>query len=200
MRLPRAIILTFALLGSGLLNAEPAVADGTVLRAKGCGGKVFVAAATSYSVLAASDASAAADGDKLIGDLDRIGFASFYLPQSGRRFSASIEERGLNKSEITQRIATSCRAATAYNQTSGQVEHATGCGNKIFVNTPNGYAVMERLAGGIVAVGDTLTGDFNRAGRATVTDKQTGGELVVFVEDFQLPKSAATRKITASCR
>lgn len=200
MRLPRATILTFALLGAGLLSAGPASADGTVLRAKGCGGKVFVAAANSYSVLAVSDASAAADGDKLIGEVDRIGFASFYVPQSGRRFSASIEERGLNKSEIAQRIASSCRSATAFNHTSGQVEHATGCGNKIFVNTPNGYAVMERLAGGIVAVGDTLTGDFNRAGRATVTDKQTGGELVVFVEDFQLPKSAATRKITASCR
>ena len=168
MKLPRAIILTFALFGAGMLTAVPASADGTVLRAKGCGGKVFVAAATSYSVLAASDASAAGDGDKLIGDLERIGFASFYVPQSGRRFSASIEERGR--------------------------------GNKIFVNTPNGYAVMERLAGGIVAIGDTLSGDFNRAGRATVTDKQTGGELVVFVEDFQLPKSAATRKIAASCR
>jgi hypothetical protein len=59
--------------------------------------------------------------------------------------------------------------------------------------------VLERLAGGLVYVGDTLTGDFSRAGRATVKDHQTGADLVVFVDDFQLPKSAAQRKIIASC-
>src|SRR6185437_15911691 len=138
MRLPRAFIFALALLGAGLLTVEAAWADGTVLRTKGCGDKVFVAAENSYSVLAGADRGVADDGDKLIGEADKVGFASFYLPQSGRRFSASVTERGLDKAEITQRIASSCRAATAYKQTSGQVEHATGCGNKIFVNTPTG--------------------------------------------------------------
>jgi hypothetical protein len=32
-----------------------------------------------------------------------------------------------------------------------------------------------------------------------VKDHQTGADLVVFVDDFQLPKSAAQRKIIASC-
>jgi hypothetical protein len=151
-------------------------------------------------VLRGADPGAADDGDKLVGDVDRFGFGSFYNSQSGRRFSASVEDRGLDKAQITQRIAGSCRSAGGGAQISGQVERAPGCGNKIFVNTDQGYAVLERLAGGLVYVGDTLTGDFNKAGRATVKDRQTGAELVVFVDDYQLPKSAAERKITAICR
>lgn len=180
--------------------AAPAFADGTVLRTKGCGDKIFVSSRHGYSVLVASGRDVAADGDRLLGDADRIGFSSFYIPKTGRRFFATIDERGLDKSEINARIATSCRAADAGNRATGQVERASGCGNKIFVNTDQGYAVLERLAGGLVYVGDTLSGDFNKAGRATVKDQQTGAELVVFVDDFQLPKSAVERKIAASCR
>jgi hypothetical protein len=183
-----------------LAVASPAFADGTVLRAKGCGDKVFVSTVNGFSVLTTTELGAADDGDQLEGNTDRDGFASFYIQRSGHRFSASVAEHGLDKSEITTRIAASCRSATDYNLTSGQVERAAGCGNKIFVNTVQGYAVLERLAGGLVYAGDTLTGDFNRAGRATVKDQQTGAELIVFVDDFQLPKSAAQRKITASCR
>jgi hypothetical protein len=183
-----------------LLGAAPAYADGTVLRAKGCGDKIFVASENGYSVLAGAGQGVAGDGDKVVGEVDRIGFASFYDPKSGSRFSASIDERGLSKAEINQRIAASCRSATAYGETSGQVERAAGCGNKIFVSTAQGYAVLERLAGGIVAVGDTLNGNFNKAGRATVRNPQTGAEIVVFVDDFQLPKSAELRKIGESCK
>ncbi|HZK90098.1 MAG TPA: hypothetical protein VFC56_08140 [Stellaceae bacterium] len=193
---PRAFSATLtALLGL----AASAYADGTVLRAKGCGDKIFVGSDQGYSVLAANGRDAAEDGDRLLGDVDRIGFSSFYIAKTGRRFSATIDERGLGKSAIDQRIAASCRAANAGNLASGQVERAPGCGNKIFVNTDRGYAVMERLAGGLVYVGDTLSGDFNKAGRATIKDRQTGAELTVFVDDFQLPKSAAERKIAASC-
>jgi len=183
-----------------LLGAAPAYADGTVLRAKGCGDKIFVASESGYSVLAGAGQGVAGDGDKMVGEVNRIGFASFYDPKSGSRFSASIDERGLSKAEINQRIAASCRFATAYGATSGQVERAAGCGNKIFVSTAQGYAVLERLAGGIVAVGDTLDGNFNKAGRATVRNPQTGTEIVVFVDDFQLPKSAEMRKVGESCK
>jgi hypothetical protein len=191
-----------AIFAAAILAMAPALAfaDGTVLRAKGCGDKIFVAGENGYSVLIASQPDAAADGDTLTGDIDRIGFSSFYDSKSGRRFSASIDERGLSKSEVTTRIAASCRSQTAYNFTSGQVEHAAGCGNKIFVNTPQGYAILELLSGGVIATGDTLGGDFNRAGRATVKNPQTGAEYVVFVDDFQLPKSAAARKIAESCK
>jgi hypothetical protein len=183
-----------------LLGAAPAYADGTVLRAKGCGDKIFVASENGYSVLAGAGQGVAGDGDKLVGEVDRIGFASFYDPKSGSRFSASIDERGLSKAEINQRIAASCRSATAYGETTGQVERSAGCGNKIFVSTAQGYAVLERLAGGIVAVGDTLDGNFNKPGRATVRNPQTGTEIVVFVDDFQLPKSAEMRKVGESCK
>jgi hypothetical protein len=179
--------------------AAPVFADGTVLRAKGCGDRIFVHGENAYSVLIASQRDAADDGDTIVGDIDRIGFASFYDSKSGRRFGASVDERGLDKSAIATRIAASCRSQTAYNLTSGQVEHANGCGAKIFVNTPQGYAILELLSGGVVANGDTLTGDFNRAGRATVKNPQTGAEYVVFVDDFQMPKSAASRKIAESC-
>jgi hypothetical protein len=183
-----------------LIAAAPAFADGTVMRAKGCGDKVFVLTENGYSVLVAGQSGAANEGDKLVGETDKIGFESVYLPESGRHFSASVDARGLSKSEVTTRIAATCRAAGGERITSGQVERAAGCGNKIFVNTNEGYAVLERLAGGNVYAGDTLTGNFNRAGRTTVKDRQTNAELVVFVDDFQLPKSAAQRKITESCR
>ena len=182
------------------LLAGPALADGTVMRAKGCGDKVFVTTENGYSVLAASETGVAADGDKVIGDTGKIGFGSFYLPDKGRHFTASVDERGLSKSEVATRVAASCRAASGERLTSGQVERAAGCGNKIFVNTTEGYAVMERLAGGVVSAGDTLTGNFSRPGRATVKDRQTNSELVVFVDDFQLPKSAAQRKIAEACK
>jgi len=183
-----------------LVAATPALADGTVLRAKGCGDTLFVATEDGYSALIASEPVAVDDGDKIVGDTDRLGFASFFLPQSQRRFAASVDARRLTKSEVSTRIAETCRAASGIRPTSGQVERAAGCGNKIFVNTDEGYAVLERLAGGLVYVGDTLTGNFSRAGRTTVKDRQTNTELVVFVDDFALPKSAAQRKIAATCR
>jgi hypothetical protein len=190
----KTVVVTAALVGL----ATPALADGTVLRAKGCGDKIFVGSVDGYSVLIASDSGAVDDDDTIVGDLNQVGFASFYDSKSGRHFTASIDERGLSKSEVSVRIAASCRSLTA-NLISGQVEHADGCGNKIFVNTPQGYAILERLAGGIIANGDTLTGDFDRAGRATVKNPQTGAEYVVFVDDFRMSKSAAARKIAESC-
>jgi hypothetical protein len=196
----KPILVLFLSLAALFAAAAPAAADGTVLRGKGCGDKVFVATENGYSVLQANQSDAADDGEKLMGDTDKLGFFSYYLPQSGRRFSASVDERGLSKSEVTTRIAASCHSAGGNRLTSGQVERAAGCGNKIFVNTAEGYAVLERLAGGVVTAGDTLTGDFSRAGRTTVRDHQSNADLVVFVDDFQLPKSAAQRKIAASCR
>jgi hypothetical protein len=180
--------------------AAPALADGTVLRAKGCGDKVFVATDRGFSVLEATELGIAQDNDKLVGNTDTIGYQSFFIPESGRRFSASVDETGLGKSEVTVRIAASCRSAAVEQVISGQVERAAGCGNRIFVNTVTGYVVLDRLAGGLVYPGDTLTGDFTRAGRTTAKDRQTGADLVVFVDDFELPKSAAQRKITEACR
>jgi hypothetical protein len=171
-----------------------------VLRAKGCGDKVFVTTDNGYSVLIASETGVAADGDKIVGNTDSVGFSSFYLPDKGRRFSASVDARNLSKSDVTTQIAAYCRTAGGERLTSGQVERAAGCGNKIFVNTDEGYAVLERLAGGLVYVGDTVTGDFSRAGRTTIKDRQTNTDLVVFVDDFALSKSAAQRKITETCR
>ena len=171
-----------------------------MLRAKGCGDKVFVSTENGYSVLVGGGSDVADDGAKIVGKTDDLGFFSFYLPDSGQRFSASVDARGLSKSEVTTRIAADCRAVGGARLSSGQVERAAGCGNKIFVNTLEGYAVLERLAGGLVYVGDTLTGDFSRPGRTTVKDNQTNAELVVFVDDFQLAKSAAQRKIAESCR
>jgi hypothetical protein len=196
MKRAKLVIAALLLLGA----VAPAFADGTVLRAKGCGDKVFVSTDNGYSVLIASETGVADDGDKVVGNTDSVGFSSFYLPDKGRRFSASVDARNLSKSDVTTRIAAYCRTAGGERLTSGQVERAAGCGNKIFVNTNEGYVVLERLAGGLVYVGDTVTGDFSRAGRTTIKDKQTNTELVVFVDDFALPKSAAQRKITETCR
>jgi hypothetical protein len=196
MKRAKLVIAALLLLGA----AAPAFADGTVLRAKGCGDKVFVSTDNGYSVLIASETGVVDDGDKIVGNTDSLGFSSFYLPDKGRRFSASVDARNLSKSDVTTQIASYCRTAGGERLTSGQVERAAGCGNKIFVNTDEGYAVLERLAGGLVYVGDTVTGDFSRAGRTTIKDRQTNTDLVVFVDDFALSKSAAQRKITETCR
>jgi lysine/ornithine N-monooxygenase len=87
-------------------------------------------------------------------------------------------------------------AATGYRVDIGKI----GFLDPALRAAPQGYVVLERLAGGLVYSGDTLVGDFTRAGRTTAKDRQTGAELVVFVDDFQLPRSAAQRKIGESCR
>src|ERR1700686_1981804 len=114
-----------------LVLTGPAFADGTVLRAKGCGDKIFVGLGDVFSVLIASQRDSVADGDTIVGDINRVGFGSFYDSKSGRRFTASVDERGLDKSAVTVRIAVSCRSQTAFNLATGQVERADGCGNKI---------------------------------------------------------------------
>jgi hypothetical protein len=185
---------------AALLGAAPAHADGEVTRAKGCGEKIFVSSVNGYSVLSGSAEGMVKDGDMLVGDLELIGHAAIYDKTAGRNVFVMIEEHGLDKSQITQRIATACRSEVANTFTSGQVMRTRGCGNKIFVDATNGFAVLERIAGGIVNEGDTVSGNFNRAGRATVQVKQSGVTLTVFVDDFELSRSAVRRKIAQTCR
>jgi len=175
-------------------------ADGTVTRAKGCGDRIFASTTHGSSELVGTGEGAVADGDELTGELETIGHVVLYDKTAGHNVVAIIEAYGLDKAQVTQRMQLNCRSLVANTFTSGQVLRTNGCGNKIFVDTVKGFAVLERIAGGLVFEGDTLTGDFNRAGRATVQDKQTGGILTVFVDDFQLAKSAIQRKIQASCR
>lgn len=194
-------VIGAALLLAGLaVAAVPAWADATVTRASGCGPRIFAASEKGYSVLVASAAGEAADGDQLTGDVDRIGHVTLLDRTSGRTISAVVEERGLDKNDLGLRIAVHCRAPLTNAFASGRVERSVGCGNKIFVNTPKGYAVLERIAGGVANEGDTLTGNFNRAGRATVQNGQTGSAITVFVDDFEMSRSLYQRQIDRSCR
>jgi len=174
-------------------------ADGTVYRVAGCGGYLFVSSQFGYSVLRADSAGGVKEGDTLTGNVEEIGQVSLFDPTAGRSVFAQISDRRLTLPEVVQRIAIRCRSPQAADLTSGYVSQASNCGNKIFVSTPQGYAVLDRIAGGTVADGDTLSGNFNKPGRATVQDQQSNAPLVVFVEDLWLPKSAAERKMTASC-
>ncbi len=188
------------LLAAFVAMAAAARADGTVVRAKGCGDKIFVLGTDGYSILTATGGDLPADGDTLTGQTDRIGHAVLFDRNTGRTLSVIVEDRRLDKSQATQRIAIACRSYLASNFTSGRVERATGCRNRILVNTAQGYSVLERLAGGIVADGDEVSGDFNKAGRATITEKRSGATLIVFVEDFRLSAGAASRKMAGYCR
>ncbi len=182
-----------------LTHAGAARADGTVYRGTGCGDRLYVASGSQYSELITDGASGAKDGDLLAGDVERIGSAVLFDRTSGRSIFAQVTDRHLSLAEIAPRIAAHCRSALGNAPISGYVSRANGCGNRIFVNTPQGYAVLERLSGGIVADGDTLQGDFNRPGRATVEDRQSGSRLVVFVHDLWLSRSAVERRISRSC-
>jgi hypothetical protein len=182
-----------------LAASGPAWADGTVFRARGCGDKIFVSSSTGYSVLSGIGGTGVADKDDLVGNVEGIGRTQLYDRTKGFNFSAEIEERRLSREDVTPRIAIACRGENANALTNGSVARADGCGNRIFVETPQGYAVLDRLAGGIVDKDDQVSGDFNKPGRATLKDKQTGSELTVFVEDFMLSRAAANRKMTALC-
>ncbi len=183
-----------------LLFATAARADGTVYRASGCGDYVFVSTLSGFSVLLTDRGGGIKDGDKLQGEVERIGHPLLFDTTAGRTVFAQVAELHLTNAEVRQRVAARCRAPLAETFTTGYVSRASGCGSKIFVNTPQGYAVLERIAGGVVVDGDTLAGNFNRPGRATVEDRQSGSSLVIFVEDLWLSKSAVERRMTASCR
>lgn len=189
---------------AALMAAAAARADGTVFRAQGCGDYIFVSSASNsagnYSILLSSGASGVKDGDELRGDIEHIGHPILFDNTSGRSLFAQVAEHNLTRAEVTQRIAARCRSPTGEVIVQGYVSRATGCGSKIFVNTPKGYAVLERLSGGGVADGDTLTGPFDHPGRVTIEDRQSGATLMVFVDDVWLSKSAVGRKMTASCR
>jgi hypothetical protein len=192
----RCVLLLLAAFGL----AAPARADGTVYRARGCGDTIFVLSTNGFSVLQTDAGQGVKDGDELRGNVEQIGHPILFDQTLGRSVFALVAERHLTRSEVTERINARCRSAYGDVARSGYVSRAAGCGNKIFVNTPQGYAVMERISGGVVADGDTLVGNFDRPGRATMQDRQSGSSLVVFVEDVYLSKSAVERRMTASCQ
>ena len=194
--LVRGVLIAMA----AMLMAAAARADGTVYRAQGCGDYIFVSSASGYSILVSSAASGVKDGDELRGDVDHIGHPILFDTTAERSVFAQVSERDLTRAEVAQRIAARCRSPSGEDVINGYVSRATGCGTKIFVNTPKGYVVLEELSGGIVADGDTLVGPFDHPGRVTVEDRQSGARLVVFVDEVWLSKSAASRRMTASCR
>lgn len=191
--------LGLVILALGLAAGGAARADGTVFRATGCGDKTFVTSTTGYSVLSGTGGSGVADKDELVGNVDGIGHTQLYDRTKGFNFSAEIEDRRLSQEEVTPRVAIACRGLNGNALTNGSVVRADGCGNRLFISTAQGYAVLERLAGGVIGRDDQVSGDFNKPGRATLKDKQTGAELTVFVEDFMLSQAAANRKMATLC-
>lgn len=187
-------IVALALAASGSARA-----DGTVFRAAGCGDKIFVTSTTGYSILSGIGSGGVADKDELVGPVDGIGHTQLYDRTKGFNFSVETEERRLSREDVLPRIAIACRGENANALANGTVVRADGCGNRLFISTAQGYAVLDRLAGGVIGKDDQVSGDFNKPGRATLKDKQTGSELTVFVEDFMLSQAAANRKMTALC-
>jgi len=182
-----------------LASIAPTWADGSVVRATGCGDKLFVSSVRGFSVLTGVGGSGVAEKDELVGEVDKIGYTQLYDKTLGRNFSARVEEHQLDRAAINQRIGVACRGFNARGFATATVVRTEGCGNKIIVAGTDGYAVLERLAGGVVAKDDSLSGDFNKPGRATVKDKQNGATLTVFVEDYQISRAAAERKMRRIC-
>lgn len=187
------------LLAVALFGAAPARADGTVFRATGCGDYLFVQTPTGFSVLR-GNAEGVKDGDALQGNVEQFGMVSLFDQTAGRSVFAQVSELHLTQPDIVQRVGIRCRSPLGETVVNGNVSRSAGCGSKIFVNTPQGYAVLERIAGGEVADGDTLSGPFNRPGRVTARDSQSNAEVVVFVDELWLSASAVQRKIQQSCQ
>ncbi|HZT87456.1 MAG TPA: hypothetical protein VFA12_05755 [Stellaceae bacterium] len=197
-----ALRLSLAVLAAAasLAWAGTALADGTVLRALGCGDKFFVSTAQGYSVLTLVAGSAPADGDELVGNVSNIGHPVLYDKTANRQITAIVEDRWLDKPEVERRMLVECRSAAGASYGSGVVSRAEGCGNKIFVDTDQGVAILDRVAGGRIAKGDSVSGNFNRPGRAILYDRQTGIYVTVFVDDYQVSRAAAAARMTAYCR
>src|SRR5260370_7346871 len=101
----RLILIAAAMLGA----SRTASADGTVLRAKGCGDKIFVMTGTSYSVLTATGTSErVSDGDRLVGEVERCGFSMLYDRNSGGSISATVEDYGPERARINPPTPTPC--------------------------------------------------------------------------------------------
>jgi hypothetical protein len=198
-RVPKKLVCALLVFAT-LAAVAPALADGIVYRAQGCGDTIFVSTQTGFSVLQTDAGQGIKDGDQLRGNVEQIGHPILFDQTLGRSVFAIVAERHLTRAEVTARISARCRSPSGDVTRSAYVSRAAGCGNKIFVNTPQGFAVMERISGGVVADGDTLVGNFTRPGRATVQDRQSGSMLVVFIEDVYLSNSAAQRRMTADCQ
>ncbi len=197
MRGGRAIAAAAALVAAA---ASQAHADGTVARAAGCGDRLFVGTVNGYSLLSGVGGLHIAERDELVGEVDKPGYTQLYDKTSGRHFAAVVEAHGLSRGEFAQRAAGLCRdAAQPYGFATASVVRSEGCGSRIVVSGPQGFAILDRLAGGTVYKDDLLSGDFNKPGRARVTDKQTGATLIVYVEDYRLDRSAAERRMRALC-
>lgn len=182
-----------------LFGAAPAHADGTVYRADGCGDYLFVQTTTGISVLR-GDTEGIKEGDALQGNVEQIGMVDLFDQTAGRAVFAQVSQIHLTQADAVPLVSVRCRSPLTEATTSGYVSRASDCGSKIFVNTPQGYAVLERIAGGEVADGDSLTGNFNRPGRSTMHDNQSNSDVIVFVDDLWLSASAAQRKIAQSCQ
>src|SRR5260370_7240935 len=104
----RLILVAAAMLGA----SRTASADGTVLRAKGCGDKIFVMTGTSYSVLTATGTSeGVSDGARLVGEVERIGFSMLYDPNSARSLSPIPEDYPLNPAPLPHHTPVTSRPA-----------------------------------------------------------------------------------------
>ncbi len=62
------------------------------------------------------------------------------------------------------------------------------------VESPMGYAILKWFGGSFVYKGDTIKGDFEKFGTATVCNLSTGQEIRVWVDDFWLSRNRANEK------
>ena len=159
----------------------------------------FTGSENGYSVLITSEPGSVDDGDTIVGDLNRVGFGSFYDSKSGRPFTASIDERGLSKSEVGVRIASELPVANRLQSHQRPSRACRRLRQQDLRQHPAGLrdprAVVGRHCRQRRHADRRLQSRRPRHRSKTIT----GAEFVVFVDDFQLPKSAAARKVAESC-
>jgi hypothetical protein len=167
----------------------------------GCGDKLFVSSQHGYSMLQLTSTAKLNVGDVLNGDVEKIGYVSLFDTGTGERFSAIVQEPFLSDADLASKVAITCRPPRPLGPAVAVVTRAMGCRTKLFVLAPNGYAMLDRLAGGgVVVKGDHLTGDFNKPGRAVMEDTDNHTPITVFVQDYMLSRSAVANRIAAYCR
>jgi hypothetical protein len=200
IRMGKIPLNSLVLVGTILLLPAVARADGDVVRASGCGDRVFVSSPSGYSTLEiSSEPGVVVEKDHLVGNVESIGHVMLFDETSARTVSAVVEDSALSKGQLVGRIAARCREPLSMESTTATVDRVKGCNGKAFVATPEGFAELELVSGGSIAEGDHLVGKINRLGRVELRHQEADGTVNVFVDNYRLSQTTVERLIATNC-
>jgi hypothetical protein len=121
-------------------------------------------------------------------------------PGLGLSAPSAIRPPAATPAPFDRRLAPEGLPSTGPDMASGYVFRVAGCGDRILVQTANGYSVVQVLSATDVNVSDLLQGRLESLGRGQAVNNSTSKTMEVFVEESMLQKSAIDNRIQRFCR